>query len=122
MPSFTNSSVNNVYTSLYYYYYYYSECLGLPQASPLGTIAEQYLVPIGANGAKYWRKWRDRHKVPLYRYSRCPEMFIMGDLILPLYDWESNSPMKAGSYLPTNHEVCGGTFSFTNGGQTYTRK
>eukprot|EP00116_Pleurobrachia_bachei_P001076 sb/3461338/ len=27
---------------LYYYYYYYSECLGLPTASPLGTVAERY--------------------------------------------------------------------------------
>ena len=29
--------------------------------------------------------------------DRCPEMFIMGDLNLPLYDWESNCPKTATS-------------------------
>ena len=38
-----------------------------------------------------------QHQIGIVSNGRCPEMFIMGDLNLPLYDWESNRPMKAVS-------------------------
>eukprot|EP00116_Pleurobrachia_bachei_P002158 sb/3462420/ len=38
-----------------------------------------------------------QQKIGIVSNGRCPEMYIMGDLNLPQYDWESNCPKKAVS-------------------------